>query len=235
LLRTIIERIQSEHPQLFIGVRLSAFDFVPFEKADGAGRPMDAAALLPYGDAFGVNAEKPTEFDLTETVELLWMLKNLGVAVVNLSAGSPYYNPHILRPAAFPPSDGYLPPEDPLIGVWRQIEAARQCRAAVPGLPMIGSGYSYLQDFLPHVAQGVVRNGWIDAVGLGRMVLSYPTLPDDTLRIGRLERKQVCRTFSDCTTAPRHGIVSGCYPLDRFYKELPEAETVAAAKRATRP
>ena len=67
------------------------------------------------------------------------------------------------------------------------------------------------------------------------MVLSYPTLPDDALKLGRLERKLVCRTFSDCTTAPRNGIVSGCYPLDRFYKELPEAEAVAAVKRATRP
>jgi hypothetical protein len=37
-----------------------------------------------------------------------------------------------------------------------------------------------------------------------------------------LARKRLCRTFSDCTTAPRNGLVSGCYPLDPFYKELPE-------------
>lgn len=231
LLRTIIERIQAEYPALLIGVRLSAFDIVPYERGDDVGRPMAYEKLLPYQDAFGVNALRPTEFELTETIQLLRMLQQLGVAAVNLSAGSPYYNPHVQRPAAFPPSDGYLPPEDPLLGVWRQMEAARQCRAAVPDLPMVGTGYSYLQDFLPHVAQAAVREGWIDAVGLGRMVLSYPTLPDDVLRRGQLERKLVCRTFSDCTTAPRHGIVSGCYPLDAYYKQLPEAANVADAKR----
>lgn len=234
LLLTVIDRIRAEYPALAIGIRLSAFDLVPFEQGVELGQPVDVAALLPYVDAFGVSAANPTEADLTETIELLRSLQSHGVAAVSLSAGSPYYNPHILRPAAFPPSDGYLPPEDPLLGVWRQIDAARQCRAAVPGLPMIGAGYSYLQEFLPHAAQAVVRAGWIDAVGIGRMVLSYPTLPDDALRLGRLERKRLCRTFSDCTTAPRNHLVSGCYPLDPFYKSLPEAESVAAIKREMR-
>ena len=36
------------------------------------------------------------------------------------------------------------------------------------------------------------------------------------------DRSRICRTFSDCTTAPRKGLVSGCYPLDEFYKSLPE-------------
>ena len=103
---------------------------------------------------------------------------------VNISGGSPYYNPHIQRPAIFPPSDGYQPPEDPLAGVARQIDVARQCKVAVPELPMVGSGYSYLQDYLPHVAQAAVRRGWIDFVGLGRMVLAYPEFPRDCWRRG---------------------------------------------------
>ena len=99
-------------------------------------------------------------------------------------------------------------------------------------MPMIGTGYTYLQDYLPQVAQAVIRLGWIDAVGLGRMVLSYPELPASSLGSGRLERKRVCRTFSDCTTAPRHGLISGCYPLDAHYKDLPEAETLHSLKRS---
>ena len=71
-----------------------------------------------------------------------------------------------------------------------------------------------------------------DLVGLGRMVLSYPELPHDVLTHGRLERKLVCRTFSDCTTAPRHGIVSGCYPLDAHYKKLPERQELVQIKQA---
>ena len=85
------------------------------------------------------------------------MLRDLGIAAVNLSAGSPFTVPHIIRPAAFPPSDGYPPPDDPLAGVWLQIDAARQAKAAVPGLVMVGSGYIYLQDYVVHAAQASVR------------------------------------------------------------------------------
>jgi hypothetical protein len=91
-----------------------------------------------------------------------------------------------------------------------------------------------LQDYLPQVSQAVVRQGWMDLVGLGRMVLSYPDLPADVLERGRLERKKVCRTFSDCTTAPRNGLVSGCYPLDAYYKQLPEAAQMQEIKRELR-
>ncbi|MCA9207583.1 MAG: NADH:flavin oxidoreductase, partial [Planctomycetales bacterium] len=106
----------------------------------------------------------------------------------------------------------------------------RQCQQAFPDLPMVGSGYTYLQDYLPHVAQAMVRERWIDLIGLGRMVLSYPDLPSDVLQGKLMERKRVCRTFSDCTTAPRNGIVSGCFPLDSYYKQMPEADAVRQAK-----
>lgn len=120
------------------------------------------------------------------------------------------------------------------MGVVRQVEAVRQCKLAVPELTLVGSGYSYLQDYLPHVAQGVVRSGWVDVVGLGRMVLSYPELPADVLSQGSLQRKRICRTFSDCTTAPRNGIVSGCFPLDPFYKQLTSASDLQQIKQQQR-
>lgn len=234
LLRTIIERVRSEVPALMIVVRLSIFDTLPYKTSRETGQPMDYAHLLPYGFGFGVKTDDPLQMDLTEPLELLHLLKQLGVAAVNLSCGSPYYNPHIQRPAIFPPSDGYQPPEDPLVGVARQIHACRACKAAVPDLPMVGTAYSYLQDYLPHVAQAVVREGWADFVGLGRVVLSYPQLPHDSLVRGELQRKLVCRTFSDCTTAPRHGLISGCYPLDAYYKRLPEADEVKRVKQEIR-
>jgi 2,4-dienoyl-CoA reductase-like NADH-dependent reductase (Old Yellow Enzyme family) len=154
---------------------------------------------------------------------------------VCLTAGSPYYNPHIQRPALFPPIDGYSPPEDPLAGVARQIQATARLKAEFPDLVLVGSGYSYLQEWLPHVAQRVVREGGADFVGLGRMVLAYPELPADVLAGRPLDRRRLCRTFSDCTTAPRKGLVSGCYPLDRFYTARPEAMQLKAVKAALRP
>ena len=179
-----------------------------------------------------MSAENPLEMDLDEPIRLIRLLHQEGVFSVNLSAGSPYYNPHIQRPAIFPPSDGYPPPEDPLVGVVRQIEAVRDCKKAVPEMLLVGTGYTYLQEYIPHVAQAVVREGWVDSVGLGRMVLSLPELPQVTLEEGQMPRKKICRTFSDCTSAPRNGIVSGCYPLDPYYKKLPEAKQLKEVKAA---
>lgn len=231
LLRTIIGRIRSEIPHLQTLVRISIFDTLPYQTSRETGKPMPYEHLLPYDVGFGVDKDDPTQVDLAEPIELLKLLAREGVPSVNVSCGSPYYNPHIQRPAIFPPSDGYQPPEDPLVGVFRQIEMHRRCKQAVPELVFVGTGYSYLQDYLPHVAQAVVREGWIDMVGLGRMVLSYPELPRDVLHQASWARKKVCRTFSDCTTAPRYGIVSGCYPLDPYYKELPEAEQMRELKQ----
>jgi len=97
---------------------------------------------------------------------------------------------------------------------------------------VVGSGYTYLQEWLPNVAQPVVRTGQADLVGLGRMMLSYPEFAADVLAGRPLDGRLLCRTLSDCTTAPRKGLVSGCYPLDRFYRERPEARTLASIKQA---
>jgi len=226
-LREIVEGIRSAAPGLRIGVRLSAFDAVPF-RADperslqgkaGPGIPEIDSSLVPYRWGFGVDPHNPLEPDLRETVLFLSLLEKLDIKLVNLSAGSPYYCPHIQRPAFFPPSDGYAPPEDPLVGVARQLNAVRELKHQFPNLIVVGSGYSYLQDFLPQVAQAAVREQWVDIVGLGRMALSYPELLLDVLEGRGMARNLICRTFSDCTTAPRNNLPSGCYPLDRYYKE----------------
>ena len=233
-LRSIVEGIRAEAPGLRIGVRLSAVDTVPFVKSDaGPGCPEVEAAGYEFG--FGV-LRGDTDADLgaalADAREVLALLERLGVRWVCLSAGTPYYNPHLLRPALFPPVDGYTPPEDPLVGVARHVRLTAMLKAEFPGLVFVGSGYSYLQEWLPNVAQPAVRRGLTDFVGLGRMVLSYPEMPADILAGTPLRRKAICRTFSDCTTAPRLGFVSGCYPLDGFYADHPEAARFAEEKRA---
>jgi NADPH2 dehydrogenase len=225
-LRQIVDGVRREAPGLEIGVRLSAFDFRPFKKgADGVGQPDLVGGQDTYPYTFG-GGKSGLEIDMGETEAFLSLLQGLDIRLLCLTAGCPYYNPHIQRPALFPPSDGYLPPEDPLVGVARQIEATARLKKRFPGLVMVGSAYSYLQEWLPNVAQAVVRNGMADSIGLGRMMLSYPLLPADVLSGKPLKRKQICRTFSDCTTAPRKGLVSGCYPLDEFYKGMLEAEVL---------
>jgi 2,4-dienoyl-CoA reductase-like NADH-dependent reductase (Old Yellow Enzyme family) len=225
-LREIIAGIRAEAPGLEVGVRVSVFDSRPFcAGRDGRGEPMPWAGPYPY--AFGGDAATGLGYDLAEPVALLEMLQGFGVHWVCTTAGSPYYNPHLQRPAACPPSDGYLPPEDPLAGVARQITVTALLKQRFPNLAVVGSAYSYLQEWLPHVVQAVLRTGGADFVGLGRMALAYPELPADVLAGRPIDRRRVCRTFSDCTTGPRNGMVSGCYPLDPYYRQLPERARIA--------
>jgi 2,4-dienoyl-CoA reductase-like NADH-dependent reductase (Old Yellow Enzyme family) len=229
-LREVVAGIRAEAPGLAVGVRLSAVDWIPYRAGrDGRGEPEPLPGGPAYRHAFGGDGTG-LGMDLAEPRAFLDLLRALDVRLVCISVGSPYYNPHFQRPALFPPSDGYLPPEDPLLGVARQIAITAALKQYAPGMAVVGSGYSYLQEWLPHVGQAVVRTGHADFVGLGRMVLAYPELPADVLAGRHLQRKRLCRTFSDCTTAPRNGLVSGCFPLDDFYKRLPEADALARIK-----
>jgi NADPH2 dehydrogenase len=239
-LREVVQGIRSVAPSLKIAVRLSAIDSVPFHPDPaqssngnlGPGIPESHESNIPYRWGFGVNPLDPTQSDLSEPIRFLSLLEELGIRLVNITAGSPYYNPHLQRPALYPPSDGYLPPEDPLVSVARQMDATKRLKQQFPNLIFVGTGYSYLQDFLPHVAQAAIREGWVDMVGLGRMVLSYPGLLWDASGGHAIQRKLICRTFSDCTTAPRKGLPSGCYPLDSFYKDSESMTQLTIAKKS---
>jgi 2,4-dienoyl-CoA reductase-like NADH-dependent reductase (Old Yellow Enzyme family) len=238
-LRRVVEGIRARVPELGIVVRLSIFDTVPYRKRpDGLGEaepnpepripnPGDVRdSGLGTRDSFGfgvLESDDRLDAALEESRAVLTLLERLGVRWICTTAGSPYYNPHVQRPAMFPPLDGYEPPEDPLRGVARQIQATALLKQSFPQMVFVGSAYSYLQEWLPHVGQHAVRNGLTDVIGLGRIALSYPDLPADLLAGAPLQRAAFCRTFSDCTTGPRMGLVSGCYPLDKFYAARPEA------------
>ncbi len=231
-LREIVAGIRAEVPGLGIGVRFSAFDFVPFRPGpDGPGEPEPFPGDR-YNHAFGGDGTG-TGIDLAEPKRFVDLLAELGIRLVCVTFASPYYNPHLMRPALFPPSDGYEPPEDPLVGVARALWVAGELKQHRPELAVVGSGYTYLQEWLPNVAQRAVRSGCIDFAGLGRMMLCYPEMPADVLAGRPLQRTRICRPFSACTTAPRNGMVSGCYPLDHFYADRPEAGQLAIVKGKT--
>ncbi|NBV20932.1 MAG: NADH:flavin oxidoreductase [Proteobacteria bacterium] len=263
ILREIIAGIRANGNPIEFGVRLSTFDKVPHRPDPalsvpgklGPGIPEEHAHALPYRYGFGVNQNDPTQIDLTETFQFVELCTQLGVKILNTTAGSPYYTPHLQRPAAYPPSDGYQPAYDPLIDLERQVQVVRKLKEGRgsrvesrapeapgnstpstldprPSAPLfIASGLSYLQEFLPHVSQYLLRHGWADMVGIGRAVLSYPNMLADAATKGEIEKRFICRTFSDCTTAPRNGLISGCYPLDKYYTAKPEAAQLKEIKK----
>ena len=236
LFERIVAGIRAACPGLVIAVRVSIGDIYPFSANPdtGLGEPRAWEEHTPFEHGFGIRRDDPRELDLDEPMRFLALLESLDIGLVNITLGSPYYCPHLQRPAAYPPSDGYLPPEDPLERVAQHLRAVRACKARFPALCLVGTGYSYLQEWLAHVAQHEVAAGHVDFVGLGRMVLSYPELPRDVLAGHQLDHRRICRTLSDCTTAPRNGLLSGCFPLDPYYKARPEAVELQRAKKARR-
>jgi len=230
--REIADGIRRDCPGLGLAARLSIFDIVPFVKGeDGVGCPM-AEAGSGYGRyAFGGAGDGLTmDPDLAEPVRFVKLLQQYGAELVIGTVGSPYYSVHLQRPAWFPVSDGYRMPENPLYNVSRHIQAARRLRELCPGIKVVASGLTALQEYLPMAAEHLLEHGGADFAGLGRMVLSYPEFPADVLAGKALNRRKLCRTFGDCTNAPRHGMISGCFPLDEFYRKLPEAARLKALK-----
>lgn len=227
-LREVVEGIRRDVPEMDIGVRLSAVDFLPFQRgADGVGQPVPFEGMrYPYafgGDGTGLG------IDLTEPLMFLDVLKELDVRLVSISAGAGY-NPHVLRPAPVASFDTYRSPEDPLVGVARLISVTAELKKQRPELVYVGAGYSYLQQWLLNVAQPALTSGMVDFVGLGRILLSYPEFVADVLRGYPPDRSRLCRACGDCSAAPRQGLVSGCYLLDAFYRERPEQEQLRRAK-----
>ncbi|WP_298859487.1 NADH:flavin oxidoreductase [uncultured Gimesia sp.] len=221
LVRNVVTRIKEECPQLIIGTRMNAYDGIPYQGVgdDFVGAPCPHE--YPLQTAFGTDPHDHLKEDLTEPVQVAKLLREWGVKLINISNGNPYANPHIVRPAEFPPTDGYHAPEHPLIGVARHFRIASQIQAAVPDIPVVGSGYSWLQDFAMHAAAANVEQGNISIVGMGRATLSQPEFAKQLQEEGKLKRKTVCRTFSYCTNLMRtkdHPLgqyPTGCPPFDK--------------------
>jgi 2,4-dienoyl-CoA reductase-like NADH-dependent reductase (Old Yellow Enzyme family) len=221
LVRNVVKRIRAELPELTIATRMNAYDGIPYRGAgeDFVGAP--CAHELPLETAFGTDRHDHLREDLAEPIALAKGLAEWGVSLINVSAGNPYSNPHVVRPAEFPPIDGYHAPEHPLLGVLRQFRLARTIQAAVPHVPVIGSAYSWLQDFAMHAAAANVASGDVSIVGLGRATLSHPDFAKSLQETGHLNRKQICRTFSYCTNLMRtkdHPLgqyATGCPPFDK--------------------
>lgn len=220
LVSNIITRIRSEIPSLVIGSRMNVYDGIPFRKgADATAAPI--AHQHPLKTVFGVDENDYTKWNSAEPFEAARKLQDLGVAVLNVTMGNPYANPHVVRPAEFPPVDGYDSPEHPLLGVLRHFEATSAVQALLPDMPVVGSGYSWLQDFAIHAGAGNFAEKRCGIVGLGRATLSQPDFVKQLMDHGRLNRKTICRTFSYCTNLMRdkdHPLgqtPTGCPPFDK--------------------
>lgn len=221
LARDIILAIRAEVPGLMIASRMNLYDCIPYRKQSTSAVGEPCPYQTPVECAWGTCPNNPLEPDLTEPMAWIKEMTSLGVTLVNVSMGSPYATPHVTRPFEYPPPDGYESPEHPMIGVARHFNVTAAIQQAFPGLPIVGSGYSYLQEFLPYAGAANLRDGRATFVGVGRATLAQPDFVKQLQENGKLDRRRICRTFSYCTALMRskHNelgqFATGCPPFDK--------------------
>jgi 2,4-dienoyl-CoA reductase (NADPH2) len=193
----VISKIRAAVPELDVVTRLNLYDGLAY----------------PYG--WGVDQENSEEPDLSEPLRLIGELRALGVRVINATVGNPYYLPHLNRPYDKPIKGGYPPPEHPLTSINRFLCITGEVQQAYPDTTVIGSGYSWLRQFIPQISAGVITQGWASMVGLGRMAFAYPDFARDILTSGQLDKARCCLTCSVCTQLMRDGKFTGCTVRDQ--------------------
>lgn len=219
--RNVMGKVRAAYGnQLMICMRLGCFDGVPYRRrADGLGEPYPYETPYPWG--WGVDSNDPLREDLREVTQAIGWFRDWGLALLNVSIGCPYYNPHIGRPFEKPDEGNYEQPEHPMLGVNRHFRIAGELQRAFPDLPMVGTGYSWLQKYALNAGAANVAAGNIAFLGLGRGVLSYPDFAKDALEKGDLDELRVCKTLTYCTflmrqkNHPLGQFPAGCPPFDK--------------------
>jgi 2,4-dienoyl-CoA reductase-like NADH-dependent reductase (Old Yellow Enzyme family) len=189
----ILDRIREEVPGMMLTTRLNISDC--------------------YKGGFGV--DKNDQPDFTEPMLLVEELLKRDIWLINISMGSPYFNPHVTRPFDTPVPGSPVPDEHPLNGVMRMIGSTSLFQKRFPEINFAGSAYSYLRQFALNVGAAVVKNSEASFIGFGRNSFAYPSMPADIIRFGEADPSKFCIACSGCTrliSNLRHG---GCVIRDR--------------------
>lgn len=177
---------------------------------------------IPYPYGFGVDKSNYLKPDYEEPIKLAKILYSRGVRLLNVTMGTPYYNPHVNRPFDI---GEYIPHEHPLEGVLRLIQGAATIKKAVPELIIMGTGYSWLRNFAPYAAAYVKKNGMADIIGFGREALAYPDFAYDIINNNSMAINKCCICCGKCVELMRAGSTPGCVVKDTevylpLYKEI---------------
>jgi 2,4-dienoyl-CoA reductase (NADPH2) len=188
-----IDRIKDEVPDIAVTTRLNISDL--------------------YKGGFGVN--ETGQADFTEPLKLVEELRHRGIQMINISMGSPYFNPHITRPYDNPLPGLNVPAENPLEGVMRMINGTALFQKRFRTISFVGSAYSWLRQYAPHAGAAVLKNGGASFIGFGRNSFAYPSMPSDIINRGKADPAKCCITCSGCTRLIRNFKPGGCVIKDR--------------------
>ena len=86
--------------------------------------------------------------------------------------------------------------------------------SAFPNLSVIASGLSYLRQWSPQFAAGMLAQKGVAMAGFGREAFAYPTFASDILHKGALDASKCCIACGKCTELMRMGSRAGCVVRD---------------------
>ena len=147
---------------------------------------------------WGVSADGGLALD--EPLRLVRDLEARGVALLNITMGTPYYNPHVNRPYA---RGGYEQPENPVDGVARLLYGCAQAQKTVPDVVCVATGFSYLRQYGPAIAAGLIEAGGARCAGWGRGSFAYPDFAKDIIENGAMAPDKCCLGCGVCTKIMR--------------------------------
>ncbi len=187
------DRLRNEIPDVIITTRLNISDL--------------------YSGGFGIDENGQPDF--TEPLKLVEELQKHGMRLINISMGSPYFNPHVTRPYDNSLPGQKVPEEHPLEGVVRMIKGTALFQKRFPEISFAGSAYSWLRQYAPHAGAEVLMKGDASFIGFGRNSFAYPSMPSDIIKKGKPDPSKFCITCSGCTRLIRNLRPGGCVIHDR--------------------
>lgn len=177
----------------------------------------------PYG--WGMSEDGSLEPDFTEPVKLIKLLKEeLGIEMINITMGNPYQNSHVTRPFDY---GKYEAPEHPFVGLARMFQGVKAIKQGVPDVILMASAPTYLRQFSPNLAAGIIDEGSCELVNFGRLSFADPNFPNEITQTGGISTSHVCTTCGKCGDLIRAGYPCGCVIRNPsvflpYYRELME-------------
>ncbi len=196
MLTETVSRIRKEVPGIAITSRINVYDAYPY----------------PYG--FGMKTDGSMEPDPAEALEIIGILKGMGVEMLNIAFGNPYYNPYVERPYDLPSEGIKIPDENPLVSIERMMKLNNIIAEKYSDMVFTTIGFTWLRQFFINIAAPLLERHGNLIIGLGRALLAYPDLVNDFFRNGSIESTKTCITCSCCTQIMRDGGMAGCVIRD---------------------
>jgi 2,4-dienoyl-CoA reductase-like NADH-dependent reductase (Old Yellow Enzyme family) len=187
----------------------------------------------PYPYGFGEDHGDFMRFDPREPELLVGDLVKAGVDLLSNSAGNPYYiYPQVTRPFDTSSMGIPVPEEHPLESIERLFDFTALVQKTAGEIPVVGNGYTWLRQFIPHAGAANLAGRRCAFVGLGRLSFAYPEAPRDMLLNGTLRGEKCCAACSKCTQIMRDHGRTGCVIRDsELYGPLYREARKAAEER----